>query len=135
MPFVSITRLRIRGDEHLAAFSASMPMVFAQASDAPGRLAMDLLAESNNTFWTRTVWTDRTAMRDFMTSGSHGDVMPDLREWCDEAHVAHWEQDDAEAPTWEEAYRRLLADGRNSAVAHPSPDHAARTLAPPVVPD
>jgi len=135
MPFVSITRLRIRGDEHLAAFSASMPVVFAQASDAPGRLAMDLLAEANNTFWTRTVWTDRTAMREFMTSGSHGDVMPELREWCDEAHVAHWEQGGEELPTWDEAYRRLLADGRNSAVAHPSPDHASRNLKPPVVPE
>jgi hypothetical protein len=134
MPFVSITRLRIRGDEQLVAFSAVLPVVFAQATDAPGRLAMDLLAESNNTFWTKTVWTDRGAMRAYMTSGSHGDVMPELHEWCDEAHVAHWEQETEELPAWDEAYRRLLAEGRNSPVAHPSPDHASRTLAPPVVP-
>lgn len=134
MSFVSITRLRIRGDEQLVAFSAVMPVVFAQVSAAPGRLAMDLLAESNRTFWTKTIWTDRAAMRAYMTSGSHGDVMPELREWCDEAHVAHWEQDTEELPTWDEGYRRLLAEGRNSSVAHPSPDHAARTLAPPLVP-
>jgi heme-degrading monooxygenase HmoA len=134
MPFVSITRLRIRGNEQLVAFGAVMPVVFAQASDAPGRLAMDLLAESNNTFWTKTVWTDRAAMRAYMTSGSHGAVMPELSEWCDEAHVAHWEQDTEDLPTWDEAYRRLMSDGRSSAVAHPSSDHGPRTLAPPVVP-
>jgi hypothetical protein len=69
-----------------------------------------------------------------MTSGPHGDVMPDLRERCDEAHVAHWEQDTEELPTWDGAYWRLIGEGRDSAVAHPSPDHEARTLVHPVVP-
>jgi heme-degrading monooxygenase HmoA len=135
MPFVSITRLRVRDEEYLDAFSATLPGVYAQADGAPGRLALDLLAEAHNTFWTKTVWTDRAAMRAYMTSGAHGAVMPHLREWCDEAHVAHWEQDSDELPSWDEAHRRLVAEGRNSAVTHPSTDHAARTVAPPVVPD
>jgi hypothetical protein len=134
MPFVSITRLRIRGDEQLDTFNVVLPAVFGQATGAPGQLAMDLLAEPDNTFWTRTVWTDRAAMRAYMTSGPHGDVMPDLRERCDEAHVAHWEQDTEELPTWDGAYWRLIGEGRDSAVAHPSPDHEARTLVHPVVP-
>ena len=101
MPFVSITRLRIRTPEFVDRFAEAVPGVYAQAADAPGNLAMDLLAEANATFWTRTVWTDRAAMRSYMTSGDHGDVMPLLRDWCDEAHVAHWEQADEELPTWE----------------------------------
>jgi hypothetical protein len=56
MPFVSITRLRIRGDEQLDTFNVVLPAVFGQATGAPGQLAMDLLAEPDNTFWTRTVW-------------------------------------------------------------------------------
>jgi heme-degrading monooxygenase HmoA len=132
MAFVSITRLRVRSPEFLDPFSATVPDVYTQASTAPGNLASDLLAEANDTFWTRTVWTDRAAMRAYMTSGAHGDVMPLLRDWCDEAHVAHWEQESEELPTWQEAHRRIVAEGRTSAVAHPSPDHAARTVAPPV---
>jgi len=133
MPFVSITRLRIRTPELVDEFAAVLPGVYGQAADAPGNLGMDLLADANSTFWTRTVWTDRGAMRSYMTSGDHADVMPLLRDWCDEAHVAHWEQEHSELPTWEEAHRRLVADGRVSAVAHPSPDQATRTVAPPVV--
>lgn len=134
MPFVSITRLRLRGSAFLAPFAVAVDAAYAQVEEADGRLAHDLLADAHDTFWTRTVWTDRTAMRAYMTSGAHGTHMPDLREWCDEAHVVHWEQDSDELPNWAEAHRRLVADGRTSALAHPSPDHAARTVAAPVVP-
>ena len=133
MPFVSITRLRIRTPELVDQFAAAVPGVYAQAADAPGNLGMDLLAEANATFWTRTVWTDRAAMRSYMTSGAHGEVMPLLRDWCDEAHVAHWEQEGSALPTWEEAHRRIVDEGRVSAVAHPSPVHPTRAVAPPVV--
>jgi heme-degrading monooxygenase HmoA len=133
MAFVSITRLRIRTPEFVDLFAAALPGVYAQATDAPGNLGMDLLADADDTFWTKTAWTDRAAMRSYMTSGSHGDVMPLLRDWCDEAHVAHWEQEGDELPTWEEAHRRLVAEGRVSAVAHPSPRQASRAVAPPVV--
>ena len=133
MPFVSITRLRIRTPELVDHFATAVPGVYAQAAEAPGNLGMDLLAEANATFWTRTVWTDRAAMRSYMTSGDHRDVMPLLRDWCDEAHVAHWEQVDGELPTWEEAHRRIVDEGRVSAVDHPSPAHASRAVAPPVV--
>ena len=132
MAFVSVTRLRVRSPEYVDPFSASIPDVYAQSATAPGNLALDLLADANDTFWTRTVWADRAAMRAYMNSGAHADVMPLLREWCDEAHVAHWEQESDELPTWEEAHRRIVDVGRTSAVVHPSPDHQARTVAPPV---
>ncbi len=132
MPFVSVTRLRVRSPEFIDPFSVAVTDVYGQASTAPGNLALDLLAEANDTFWTRTVWTDRAAVRAYMTTGAHGEVMPRLRDWCDEAHVAHWEQDSTDLPTWEEAHRRIVTEGRTSAVAHPSPDHAPRTVAPPV---
>jgi len=134
MAFVSITRLRIRTDEFVQEFNAVVPVVYAQAAEAPGCLTVDLLAEAHHTFRTRSVWVDRAATRAYMTSGTHGGVMPELRNWCDEAHVVHWEQEAVELPAWDEAYRRLVAEGRNSSVTHPSPGHATRDLASPVVP-
>jgi quinol monooxygenase YgiN len=134
MAFVSITRLRVRSAEFLEPFLAALPDIYAQASEADGILASDLLADERNTFWTKTVWTDRSAMRAYMTSGAHGAVMPLLRDWCDEAHVTHWEQEHADLPTWDEAHRRIVDEGRTSAVAHPSTDHAARTVRAPVAP-
>ena len=134
MAFVSITRLRIRSPEYLEQFVAALPDVYAQAASAPGLLGTDLLPDAHDAYWTMSTWTDRAAMRAYMTSGAHGAVMPDLREWCDEAHVAHWEQEDDTLPTWQEAHRRLVEEGRTSAVLHPSVDHATRTVAAPVVP-
>src|SRR5665213_453297 len=89
MPYVSITRLRIRSDAFVEEFNAQVPIVYAQAAEAPGCVAVDLLADAHHTFWTKSVWVDRAAMRAYMTVGAHGDVMPELRTWCDEAHVAH----------------------------------------------
>ena len=134
MPFVSITRLRIRTPEFVDAVRRRGARRLRPGRRRPGQPRhRTCCAEANATFWTRTVWTDRAAMRSYMTSGDHGDVMPLLRDWCDEAHVAHWEQEDSELPTWEEAHRRIVEEGRVSAVAHPSPVHATRAIAAPVV--
>ncbi len=70
-----------------------------------------------------TAWENREAMLAFMKSGAHKEAMPKLMEWCDEASVAHWEQEDATLVTWDEADRRMRATGRASKVRHPSPAH------------
>jgi hypothetical protein len=57
--------------------------------------------------------------------------MPKLMHWCDEAATAHYTQDSATLPTWTEAHRRLLAEGRKSKVRHPSPAHEAFEIPPP----
>lgn len=134
MAYVSITRLRIRDDVYLEEFMADSMDIYGQAEAAAGNLGVDVLVEVANTFWTRSVWTDRAAMRGFMTSDKHAASMPDLRVWCDEAHVAHWEQEGAELPPWDEAHRQLLAVGRRSAVDNPTPAHESMDLPPPVVP-
>lgn len=134
MAYVSITRLRIRDDAFLAQFMGDSLEIHTQATTAEGNLGADLLVEAENTFWTKSTWTDRSAMRAFMTSAKHAESMPKLRQWCDEAHVAHWEQEGAELPPWDEAHRQLLAIGRCSAVDHPSPAHASMDLPAPVLP-
>jgi hypothetical protein len=62
-------------------------------------------------------------MRAYMTSGAHCTAMPRLIDWCDEASVAHWEQETEELPSWREVHRRMQSEGRRSKVRHPSPAH------------
>ena len=59
-------------------------------------------------------------MRAFVLSGLHKRAMPKLMEWCDEAAVVHWDQSTAELPSWSEAHRRMVQEGRQSKVRYPS---------------
>lgn len=133
MPFVSITRLRIRSWHFLPGFFIQVLRSARQAKRAEGNLAVTMLREARNTFWTRTVWTSEEAMRSFMTSGVHRKVMPHLLEWCDEAAVMHWIQESAQPPTWEEAYQRLQEQGRPSKVNHPTDAHRRHQIAAPQI--
>jgi len=57
--------------------------------------------------------------------------MRKLLEWCDEAALVHWEQESDQEPAWEEAHRKLQAQGRRSKVNHPSPAHETFQIRPP----
>jgi len=72
-------------------------------------------------------------MKKFMISGSHGKAMGKLAEWCDEAAMAHWNQESSELPTWQEAYARLREEGRRSKVNHPSGGQVAYEFSEPQV--
>lgn len=78
-----------------------------------------------------TAWDSRESMRRYMTTGAHKQAMPKLMEWCDEASAAHWEQEDAGLPTWEEADRLMRTTGRPSKVRWPTPEHAGLRYAAP----
>jgi hypothetical protein len=131
MPFVSITRLRVRSFRYLPVFLIGAFRSARQAKNAPGNLAVSLLSDSNFTFWTRTLWSDERSMRAFMLVGAHRRIMPRLLQWCDEAAVAHWLQESPEAPSWQEAYRRLQQEGRASKVDHPSAAQLRFEIPPP----
>jgi heme-degrading monooxygenase HmoA len=120
MPFVSITRLRVRSWRYLPAFLVQSARAALQAKRAAGNLAVSVLRDANLAFWTRTVWSEEAAMRSFMLSGAHRHAMPRLLEWCDEAAVVHWNQDELKPPSWPASHRRLQREGRPSKVNHPS---------------
>ena len=120
MPFVSITRLRVRRWRYLPQFLFQSIRAASQAKRAPGSLAVSVLRDADRAFWTRTVWRDEAAMRSFMQSGVHRRIVARLPEWCDEAALVHWVQDGEEPPCWAEAYRRLQQLGRRSRVNHPT---------------
>lgn len=124
MPQVSITRLRLRSLWFFPLFAWHSFRNLKQARAGDGCLA----AQVNNfagAFWTLTLWRDRAAMRAFMLSGAHRKAMPKLAKWCDEASLAHWDQEAISLPPWAEAAKRLGAEGRTSALDHPSPAHTA----------
>ena len=120
MPFVSITRLRVRSWRYLPAFILQSFRSARQAGRAAGNFTVSVLRDADLAFWTRTLWREEAAMRAFMLSGAHRRAMPRLLEWCDEAAVVHWNQDELEPPSWPAAHRRLLQEGRPSKVSHPS---------------
>lgn len=131
MAFISVTRLRVRSLWYLPRFFWHTIRSRMQAAKAAGNLGVGLLNDANLTFWTKTAWTDQSAMRAFMLSGPHRKAMPALLDICNEASLVHWNQDSTTLPDWKEAYRRLVAEGRISKVRNPSPDHEAFRIPPP----
>jgi len=129
--FISITRLRVRSIWFLPGFLFYALRSARQAKSAPGNLGVELLRDAHNTFWTRTAWKDEAAMRAFMMAKPHGSAMRKLAAWCDEASVAHWNQETADLPDWQEAHRRMVAEGRASRVRYPSAAHQAFQIPPP----
>jgi quinol monooxygenase YgiN len=131
MPFVSVTRLRVRSWRYLPAFLIQSLLTMRQAKRSDGNLRVSVLRDADLAFWTRSMWTDEAAMRSFMRAGAHRRVMPRLAKWCDEAAIAHWLQDTTEPPSWLEAHRRLQKNGRRSRVDHPSPAQQRFEFPPP----
>ena len=131
MPVVSVTRLRVRSWRYLPPFLFYSLRASRQARNSQGNLAVTLLRDFENTFWTRTLWTTEAAMKAFMLAGAHGRVMRRLLEWCDEAALVHWEQASDREPDWQEAHQKLQAEGRRSKVSHPSPAHKSFQIRSP----
>jgi quinol monooxygenase YgiN len=133
MAFISITRLRVRSWRYLPMFFVQAARSQMQARASEGCLGVEVLSEAHRTFWTRSAWTSEAAMRSYMMAGVHKQVMRRLADWCDEASVAHWQQDTAERPGWVEVHARMQRDGRPSRVKHPTEAHRNFVIAPPRV--
>ena len=124
MAFVSLTRLRIRSIRFLPLFTVHTFRSLTQVKKAAGFQTGALLLDRSWTFWTMTVWDTQGSMRQYMSTGSHKQAMPHLLDWCDEASVAHWEQEGNALPSWAEGDKRMRSEGRASKVRNPSPQHA-----------
>ena len=105
-----------------------------RAGEASARKPQRYRASRFETYvWTLTAWRDEPSMRAFVLSGSHKRAMPKLMEWCDEAAAVHWDQGTAELPSWSEAHRRMVQEGRQSKVRYPSRSQLAKHITPPNV--
>jgi hypothetical protein len=133
MPFISVTRLRIRSVRFMPWFARHALRSIQQVKKTPGFLGGSVLADRRWTFWTMTTWDSQESMRQFMTQGAHRAAMPHLLDWCDEASVVHWDQPEDGLPTWIEADKRMREIGRPSKVNFPSSVHATLHYPPPRV--
>lgn len=131
MAFVSVTRLRVRSFGYLLQFAWQTLLSARQAERTSGFLGGRLLRNAENTFWTITAWKDETAMNAYRIAGSHRSVMPKLLNWCDEAAVVHWNQETSVLPSWEDAHRRMVKEGKPSKVNYPSPAQASNHIPEP----
>jgi len=133
MPVLSITRLRVRSWRFLPLFTFRTFQAARQAATSQGNFAVALLRDRGNTFWTATSWSNEASVKTFMPSGVHGPVMRKLLDWCDEAALLHWTQDNADLPSWEQAHPRIQQEGRRSKVNHPSAAHTAYEIVKPTI--
>ena len=134
MPVIVVTRLRLRDPALFDEFFGHAVAVVEQAQNSPGNLGADVLAEANNTYWTRTAWQGRAEMDSFVGSEPHLGTMARLDDCCDEAAFVDWEQPTAGPLDWQEGYRRLVADGQASSLTHGTDANQARDYPAPVVP-
>ena len=103
-----------------------------QAKKSSGCIDAQTRRSAGNVFWTITVWSDEAAMKAFRNHGAHQRAMRTLSETCSEASYAHWTQESAATPSWEQGHARLLAEGKLSKVKQPSPLQVAGSTAEPL---
>jgi heme-degrading monooxygenase HmoA len=133
MPVIVVTRLRLKDPAYFDDFFASAVAAVEQATNSDGNLGADVLAEANNTYWTRTVWQERGAMDAFVGSEPHLTTMDRLADWCDEATFVDWEQASADLPDWQVSHSRLVADGHVASLSQATEAHRTRDFPAPVV--
>jgi hypothetical protein len=133
VPVIVITRLRLRDPAFFDDFFASAVAVVEQAQATEGNLGAEVLAEANNTYWTRTAWQGRAEMDNFVGAEPHLGTMGRIDDWCDEAAFVDWEQPAAGALDWQEGYRRLVADGKASTLTYGTEANQTRDYPAPVV--
>lgn len=129
---VSITRLRVRSIWYMPLFALHAIRSMTQAQQANGIIHTETRVERWDTHWTKTVWKDEGAMKDYRSSGAHQLAMRVLAQICSEASVSRWQQETPEVPGWETAHRHMLEHGKQSKVKHPSGFHLEGRVAPPL---
>lgn len=131
MPIVAVTRMRVRSVRFVPLFFIHARRAIAQIRKADGHLAGAVQSDGSLAYWTISIWRDEAAMQAYVASGAHRSAMKHLAEWCCEAGMVRWAQDDAVLPDWSEAARRLAEHGRASRLKHPGPDHAGHNFPAP----
>jgi len=133
MPVIVVTRLRLRDPALFDEFFGHAVAVVEQAQNSQGNLGADVLAEANNTYWTRTAWQERDLTNAFVGSQPHLSTMDRIADWCDEATFIDWEQASTDLPDWQDGYQRLVANGQSASLTHATKAHHTRDFPAPVV--
>ena len=130
MPFVSITRLKIRSLLYFISFARANSAALKELVTIKGFIAGKELTDKGLTFWTLTLWDDDRSMLQFRNSASHRKAMQRLPDWCNEASYFHWNQEQNTLPGWIEASGRLITEGKLTKVRHPTQRHLSNNFPP-----
>ena len=120
MPFVSVTRLRVKSIFYLIPFMRANEASVKELKSSSGLLMGKELIDKKLTFWTITLWEDEDSMKKFRGSLSHRNAMQHLPKWCNEASYHHWFQEENECPNWTTISDKLYSEGKLSKVRNPS---------------
>ena len=120
MPFVSVTRLRVKSIFFLISFMRANETSAKELKVSKGLLKGKELIDKKLTFWTITLWENEESMKLFRGSSSHRIAMQHLPKWCNEASYHHWVQEEDEFPSWKTISEKLYLEGRLSKVRNPS---------------
>ena len=120
MPFVSVTRLRVKSILFLIPFMRANEASVKELKKSKGLIKGMELIDKKFTFWTITLWEDEASMKEFRGSSSHRKAMQHLPNWCNEASYHHWIQENNEFPTWNTISEKLFTEGKLSKVRNPS---------------
>lgn len=128
---MSITRQHLRRRRLFPAFVWHTWHSLRQLRSAPGLLSGWLAGGPGAVgHWTITLWTGVDALRAYRGAGAHAAAMPHLRDWCDEAAVAHWTKERAAPPSLAAVAAGLRSHGRTSPLRRPSAAHARGGVCP-----
>ena len=120
MPFISVTRLRVKSLFFLFSFIKANEASVIELKSSSGLLKGKELIDKKLTFWTITLWEDEDSMKKFRGSLSHRNAMQHLPKWCNEASYHHWVQEENECQNWTSISDKLYSEGKLSKVRNPS---------------
>jgi heme-degrading monooxygenase HmoA len=120
MPFISVTRLRVKSLFFLFSFIRANEASVKELKSSSGLLMGKELIDKKLTFWTITLWEDEDSMKKFRGSLSHRKAMQHLPKLCNEASYHHWFQEENECPNWTTISDKLYSEGKLSKVRNPS---------------
>lgn len=124
MPFLAITRLKLKSVRQVPAFLRANEPSFQQAMASEGFMGGKALLDFSASAWTQTLWRDADCIRRFYLQGEHRQLMIQLNEFACEASTCSMEFAESRLPSWWQASRILQAKAHYSqALKTPSPHH------------
>ncbi|HEY9845089.1 MAG TPA: hypothetical protein V6D03_02730 [Candidatus Caenarcaniphilales bacterium] len=57
--------------------------------------------------------------------------MPRIQDWCDEALIVHWHQEDSNLRSWVDVHGRRMRDDLPGRLRQPMPAHLEREIPQP----
>lgn len=106
--YVSITGLQVRRVWHIPSFWSHAMKSMVQARNAAGNIAADART-INGVHHTLSVWTDKAAMKAYLTAGDHLQAMRLFPSIATGKVVGYYTQ---QVPDWSEVHDIWLTQGR-----------------------